>query len=217
MSKATTPEPITWEPKKVLVEELKENPTNPKTITEYGKERLHKSLSKFGLAGTIVVNQDLSLIDGHSRKRDMQEAGIKEVWVSVPSRQLSDEEYKEFNAIFDLAKAADSDIFMVENLLTEEQIEEWDIHGENKKKKKGAGGGAGGDEVEARYPLIPQYDEKHEAIIILCSNSIDTTFIKNCLDIGYAMSYKNKNVRETSVVTAAKFIEKWKEAQLKSK
>jgi hypothetical protein len=118
---------ITWEPKKVKVSDLKENPDNPKIINEQGKKRLHKSLQKFGLAGTIVVNKDLSIIDGHSRKKDLTEDGVKEVWVSVPSRQLTEKEYKEFNAIFDIAKAGDPDMQMIEETLGEEGMEEWDM------------------------------------------------------------------------------------------
>lgn len=118
---------IIWEPKKVLVADLKENPKNPKILNEKGKNRLQKSLAKFGLAGTIICNTDLTIIDGHSRKRDLIEKGIKEVWVSVPDRPLTEKEYKEFNAIIDLAKAGDPDLVMIEEELGEEVMEEWDL------------------------------------------------------------------------------------------
>jgi hypothetical protein len=98
---------IQWEPKKVKVEDLIENPKNPKTLNKTGKKRLQKSLSKFGLAGTIICNSDLTIIDGHSRKQELIAAGIEEVYVSMPSRALTDQEYKEFNAIIDLAQAGD--------------------------------------------------------------------------------------------------------------
>jgi len=118
---------ITWEPKKVKVADLRENPNNPKIINEQGKKRLQKSLAKFGLAGTIVVNKDLAIIDGHSRKKDLLEQGIQEVWVSVPSRQLTDKEYREFNAVFDVAKASDPDYIMMEETLGDDTMEEWDL------------------------------------------------------------------------------------------
>jgi hypothetical protein len=118
---------IIWEPKKVKVQDLKENPDNPKITNEVGQRRLQKSLEKFGLAGTIVVNKDLSIIDGHSRKRDLEENGIKEVWVSAPSRMLTEKEYKEFNAIYDIAKASDPDLVMIEETLGEESLQEWEL------------------------------------------------------------------------------------------
>ncbi len=121
-------EPITWEPRKMQLDELKENPGNPKIVNEVGKKRLHKSLEKFGLAGTIVVNADCMIIDGHSRKSDLKAKGITEVWVSMPSRMLTEKEYKEFNAIFDLAKAGDPDLLIIEEVLTDELMEEWDLN-----------------------------------------------------------------------------------------
>ena len=118
---------ITWEPKKVKVEDLKENPNNPKILNEKGKRRLQKTLKKYGLAGTLVVNTDLSIIDGHSRKTELLQSGIKEVWVSVPSRKLTKKEYEEFNAVFDLAKAGDSDIMLMEELFDDTFLEEWEL------------------------------------------------------------------------------------------
>lgn len=118
---------ITWEPKKVKVSALKENPTNPKVLNEKGKSRLQKTLSKYGLAGTLVCNSDLSIIDGHSRKKELLASGIKDVWVSVPSRKLTKKEYEEFNAVFDLAKAGDSDMMLIEETFGDEFMEEWDL------------------------------------------------------------------------------------------
>ncbi len=95
-------------------------------------------------------------------------------------------------------------MFMIEQILDEEVFQDW-IETEGKKK---------GEKIsektkEAKYPLVPQYDEKYEAIVIICTNSIDTTFIKNALNIGREMSYKNTMVKETSIVTGKKFIDQW--------
>lgn len=119
--------PITWEPVKVKLADLKENPQNPKITTEVGKKRLHISLGKFGLAGSMPVNSDLTIIDGHSRKKELMERGIEEIWVSVPSRPLTDEEYKEMNAMFDVAKVGEPDMLMIEEILGDDVIEEWDL------------------------------------------------------------------------------------------
>jgi len=118
---------IQWEPKKIKVDDLIENPKNPKTLNETGKKRLQKSLSKFGLAGTIICNSDLTIIDGHSRKMELLAAGIEEVYVSMPSRPLTEQEYKEFNAIVDLAQAGDPNFVMMEEIFQDEFFEEWDL------------------------------------------------------------------------------------------
>jgi hypothetical protein len=118
---------IIWQPQKVKVADLKENPNNPKILNAKGKARLEILLGKFGLAGTIVCNKDLTIIDGHSRKRKLVEDTVTEVWVSVPSRQLTKKEYDEMNALFDLAKASDPDMQMIEETLSEETMEEYDL------------------------------------------------------------------------------------------
>lgn len=126
---------LIWQPQKVKVADLKENPNNPKILNEKGKARLQKSLGKFGLAGTIICNKDLSIIDGHSRKKDLEENNVVEVWVSVPNRQLTKKEYDEFNAIIDLAKAGDPDMVMIEETLGEELMEEYGLAGEKDDSK----------------------------------------------------------------------------------
>lgn len=201
-------EKITWTPKLVKLEDLKENASNPKILNELGEKRLHNSLFKFGIAGTMVANLDNIIIDGHKRKQDLLDDGVTEVWVSYPSRLLTEQEYLEMNAVYDIAKAGDPDQFMIEQILSDDLLEEWDMNGDKPKRKKG-GGITNDDEIEAKYPLVPQYDEKYEAIVILCTNSIDTVFIKNALGIEKEMSYKNKMVKETSIVAAKKFIKAW--------
>lgn len=120
-------EKITWSVKTVNVADLIENPSNPKIMNEAGKRRLQKSLAKFGLAGTIICNTDLMIVDGHSRKKELIEGGVKKVLASVPSRKLTKEEYSEMNAIFDLSRAGDADMLMVEEILGEELMQEYEL------------------------------------------------------------------------------------------
>jgi hypothetical protein len=123
---------ITWEPKLVNLSELKVNPQNPKIINDIGKKRLNKSLNKWGLAGTLLANLDMTLIDGHSRKKDLEAQGIEKVWVSFPSKLLTDEDYKVMNALFDVARAGEPDMMIIEDVFEDELIDEWEL---NKKPK----------------------------------------------------------------------------------
>lgn len=118
---------ITWEPRKVRLDQLKENPQNPKLLNEKGKNRLQKLLAKFGLAGTLIANTDMTIIDGHKRRRELMDEGIEEAFVSFPSRKLTEKEYKELNALFDTAKAGDPDTMMMEDILGEEMMDEYDL------------------------------------------------------------------------------------------
>lgn len=192
-------EPITWEPKKVKIADLKENPKNPKILTSDGVKRLHKSIDKFGPAGVLIINTDYSIIDGHSRKKELEAEGVDEVWASMPSRLLTDEEYKEMNAIYDHARAGEVDRFMIENLFDDEMLTEWDF----KKAKKDKDG------VKELFPIVPKYDEKHDAIIILVETNNESAYIRNALMLDVEMSYKNKNTGQSFVTTGKKFIQAW--------
>jgi DNA modification methylase len=116
--------PITWSLVEMKASDLKPNPNNPKKRDDKGFERLKKSLSKFGKVFDGIVNKDMSLIDDHSR---LEINGTDKVKVFVPSRLLTEKEYKEMNAVFDIAKAGESDIQILEETFTDEFFEEWQI------------------------------------------------------------------------------------------
>lgn len=101
--------PIKWTPKEVEVRKIKPTPKNYKIASDLGKQRLAKSLELFGIAGTVVVNTDLTLIDGNSRLEQAKERGEKKVWVSVPNRKLTRKEFEMMSAMYDFAVAGDVD------------------------------------------------------------------------------------------------------------
>ncbi len=122
--KKSPPPPITWSLKQVNASEVKPNPNNPKKQNAKGLSRLKKSLKKFGTVFDGICNADLTLIDGHSR---LQESGSQILKVFVPSRQLTEKEYLEMNAIFDAAKAGDLDNAILEETFEDDFFQEWEI------------------------------------------------------------------------------------------
>lgn len=126
---------IVWECVKVKVADLIENPDNPKIITETGKKYLKQSLGKWGLAETLTVNRDMKIINGHSRKRELEQMGVEEIWVSMPPTLLTEKEYTEFNAIHDVAKAGAPDTLMMESILEDEVLIEYDLKQDGGKKE----------------------------------------------------------------------------------
>lgn len=195
---------IQWKPLLVLVEQLKENPDNPKIITEGGKAKLRKSVGKFGLAGTIICNTDLTIIDGHSRKEWLMAEGIKEVYVSVPDRLLSPDEYREFNQVHDMIHAGELD----KSLLDIDILNEWDnIDFEPDGFDELEPGNA---VPEAKYPLVPRFDERYDALIIICKNEVDKTYIREVLGMQKSSCYKTAHVGESHIITSDKFIKQWK-------
>jgi hypothetical protein len=118
---------IKWTPKEVNINEIAYTPNNYKIKTDLGSERLDTTLSKFGLAGTTIVNpfslpdmkklgvpdmkgKKYVLIDGNSRVLKAIENGERKVWVSIPNKPLNIKDFTEFSAMFDFAKAGDVDL-----------------------------------------------------------------------------------------------------------
>lgn len=190
---------IAWKLVEVKASELIPNPKNPKTKTKRGIARLNHSLSKFGVVFDGIINADNRIIDGHSRWEKSKPEDILHVF--KPSRLLTDEEYIEMNAVFDMAAAGEVNMEIIDDILTDEQMDEWEMDKRVKEAKERSKG--------AVYPLVPQFNEKYDAIVIICDNDIDTLFIKNALGLGREQSYKNSLVKETSVCTAKQFIEMW--------
>ncbi len=85
------------------------------------------SLTKFGIAGTVIVNTDLMLIDGNSRLEKEIEKKSKFMWVSFPSRKLMPKEFKEMCAMYDFAVAGDIDLEEIDKDLGTEKsfFEDW--------------------------------------------------------------------------------------------
>lgn len=105
---------IQWSPKQVNVADIKPTEKNYKIKTDLGRERLQNSLKLFGLAGTVIVNTDLHLIDGNSRLVEAKEKGEKKIWVSMPNRKLTPKEFQEMSAMYDYAKAGEVDVESIE-------------------------------------------------------------------------------------------------------
>ena len=70
---------IKWKPIFAEVSKLNPTPVNPKIKSEVGVRRLKKSVEKFGLAGTIICNKDLTIIDGNSRLDEIKNSEIKKI------------------------------------------------------------------------------------------------------------------------------------------
>lgn len=113
--------PIIWTPKRVLKSLIDPTPTNYKIKSDLGRERLKVSLKKFGLAGNIVCVPNPKkkgryvIIDGNSRLDEaLADKKVKWLWIGLPSRALSENEFKEMSAMFDFAKAGEVDTERIE-------------------------------------------------------------------------------------------------------
>lgn len=140
---------IKWELIQVRAGDLKSNPHNPKKRDEAGYNRLKKVTEKFGFVFHGIINKDLTIIDGHTRN-ELTDPDEK-VSVFAPSRQLTDKEYKEMNAIYDIAKAGIPDLQIIEQFVSEEIFEEYEIE---KDKKQTVSFEVKPKPVKPKWPIV---------------------------------------------------------------
>ncbi len=70
--------------------------------------------------------------------------------------------------------------------------------------------GAAGKEAAPEYPIVAEFSEKYDAVVIVCRNEIDANYVREVLGLGKAQSYKSQEVGQTRVIDAKVFCEKWK-------
>lgn len=90
---------LEWHTEKRKISELLPYDKNPRILTDRKRDILKKSLEKFGFVEIPVINLDGVLIAGHQRCKVMAliGRGNEDIDVRVPNRQLTDNEFKEYN------------------------------------------------------------------------------------------------------------------------
>lgn len=120
---------ITWKVIEVPISKIKPTPGNFKLKTEDGNARFKASVENYGLAGSVIINTDFTLIDGNSRLEKAKEMGMKKIFASIPSRKLTAKEFTEFAAMYDMARAGEVDIKRIKEELgtTDAFFKKWGI------------------------------------------------------------------------------------------
>jgi hypothetical protein len=120
---------IKWKVIEVELSKIKPTPNNFKLKTEDGSARFKTSVDNYGLAGSVILNLDLTLIDGNTRVEEAKRMGMKKIFASIPSRKLTAREFTEFAAMYDMARAGEVDIKRIKDELgtTESFFKKWGI------------------------------------------------------------------------------------------
>lgn len=120
---------ITWKVTEVAISKIKPTPGNFKLKTEDGSARFKTSVENYGLAGSVIINTDFTLIDGNTRLEKAKEMGMKKISASMPSRKLTPREFLEFAAMYDMARAGEVDIKRIKDELgtTDSFFKKWGI------------------------------------------------------------------------------------------
>jgi site-specific DNA-methyltransferase (adenine-specific) len=88
-----------WHTEVRKISELKNWEGNPRTISEEAYKELKESINDLGNFEPLVINTDGTVLAGNQRLRIHLERGDKEVEVSVPERELTENEIKKIGII----------------------------------------------------------------------------------------------------------------------
>ena len=116
---------MNWKIKKIKVSELKENPSNPRRLTEKGLKDLEKSILKFGIAEPLVVNTDYMICGGHGRKKILEQLNIKEVDCYLPDKLLSKKQFDELGIRLNKNIAGEFNFDTLANEFEIDELIEW--------------------------------------------------------------------------------------------
>jgi len=119
-------EKITWNTEKRKISELTEFKSNPRRLTTKQHEDLKKSIDKFGLVEIPAINKNGTILAGHMRIRILSDKFGKEYEIEVraPSRQLSEDEEKEY-LIRSNRNTGEWDYDKLANEFKEEDLTDW--------------------------------------------------------------------------------------------
>lgn len=110
--------PISWNEETRKLSELKPLEKNPRRISKVEFERLLDKIKRLGYSNRIKVNLDNTVVGGHQRLKCLKQLKWNEVKVLVPSRQLTEKEFRE-SVITDNLSAGEHDFDILSN--------EWDV------------------------------------------------------------------------------------------
>ena len=197
------------------IDELIEPEYNPRKITAKQREDIKRSLTKFGFVQPLVVNTHPDrlniIIGGNQRKKIAESMGFEEAPCIEVCLDLEQE--KELNlrlnknqAEFDMELLHEyfDRSFLFDVGFTEKEVGK--LQSEFDEKFNAI------TNDHAEMPIVPQFNEKYDSVIIFCNNELDFNWIRNVLRLEKSKDYKNSRVGEARVLTVQQFQKIWEEA-----
>lgn len=184
--------------------DIKQNPDNPRVIKDESFEKLCNSIKEFPKMmklRPLVLDMQNVVIGGNRRLKALQHLGYKEIpdeWVKFAD-ELTEEEIRRF-IIADNVSNGEWDWDILANKWDIERLDEWGLNMPfiDEKTKDSLFNNS-----NCEYPLIPLYDEKYTAFVIICETATEEASIRTKFDFPYkAKSYKNSFLGETNVLRA---------------
>lgn len=160
-----TPSSVKWHEEEWPISKLVPCSYNPRKITRHDRDQLSRSLDRFGQCDPLIIQPDGRIIGGHQRYAILKQKKVKTVKVSVPSRELTEEEFQELmvrlnrnNGEWDydvLANAFDTNSLLDFGFL----LKDFDIGGDGEE-----GGAEEGAEKKSLHVTFRSADDLEDAI-----------------------------------------------------
>lgn len=196
------------------VSKLKLNPSNPRIIKDDKFHKLVESLKNFPemmekRPMVCVTDEDGKIypLGGNMRLKAVQELKMKEIpdtWVLMAD-EWTEEQRKEFT-IKDNVSFGEWNFDELANNWDAEQLNNWgmDVPYENMTQENMD---SKYNDKNCEYPLIPIYDEKYTAFVIICETATEEAAIRTKFNFAYkAKSYKNSFLGETNILRAKEIL-----------
>lgn len=117
---------ILWKTETRKINELKPYEFNPRSISKEQIKKLKSSIAESGYNAPILVDRDYTIIAGHQRWHVLKLLKYKEVDIRIPSRKLTEQEFKRIN-IQDNVDFGTWDFDILANNFDLMDLQEWGI------------------------------------------------------------------------------------------
>lgn len=200
----------------IKVSTIKLREDNPRMITEAALDKLGESIERdpeYMVIRPIVIDEDRVVLGGNQRLKAIIKLGKKTIpdkWV-VQVKDWEEAKRKRFILVDNGPEGMSGgwDIDKLEDGWDKEELKEVGLAIPYFGKRTPQA-----EEEELRYDgkptyeILPEYDEKYEAIIIVCENEIDYMNIIGRLGMEKMEAKKEKKVGRSNIISAKQFMEK---------
>ncbi|WP_210521906.1 hypothetical protein [Hymenobacter terricola] len=202
--------PRMWRPEQRRLDQLTPLENNPfGRITAEKRRRLEQKLLELGTFEAATVDNDGVLLTFNKRHNLL--LGLYgpsyEVTVLAPTGELTADQRRKIILASNVNEGE-----WIDEILREQYADVLDDVGLQLAALDAdvAAAAGGAKEAEPEYPIVAEFSEKYDAVVIVCRNEIDANFVREVLGLDKAQSYKSKEVGTTRVIDAKLFCEKWK-------
>ncbi|MBF9239465.1 hypothetical protein I2I05_18880 [Hymenobacter sp. BT683] len=201
--------PLAWHTEQRRLDTLVPLENNPfGKITTEKRRRLELKLLELGVFEAATLDTDGVLLTFNKRHNLLMGMGRgqEHFAVMVPNRALTGEERMKIVLASNINEGE-----WIDEILRDQYADVLSEMGlELAALDEQLAGEEAAPPAPAEFPIVAEFSEKYDAVVIVCRNEIDANYVREVLGLGKEQSYKAKEVGTTRVIDAKAFCEKWK-------